>query len=272
MNNVGKTKFTLVELLVVLAIICIIAALLIPGLQKTLRFVRLTSCANNQMTIYSGISLYADSNISRALPAKAHGWSVCVASIYTTNIGPEFLALGMVYAQGFIPNAATFLDPDWQCTGSTSTSFSGNTLTYSISKNGVVNLAPLVPRAPFTKDGHYLSSDWASLPYTFYPYVNGLGPARRLGGPCATTALVLCHTGILGEPAIGAHKFASGQSMNALFEDGHIRTFADVQTQLFLQKLKTGSMWETYTSSGSAAGVGDATRSIWTWAMQNDRK
>lgn len=282
MNSIGKVTFTLVELLVLVAVICILAALLIPGLQKTLRTTRLTSCANNQFTIYSGVSFYADSSNSRALPVTGGGWNgLPYAATYTTSaIGHQFTGLGVVYAQGFIADAATFLEPDWQCTGSSPTSFSGSPLTYSISKDGVDNLAPLKPRAPFTIGGNYLSTFWAALPYTFLCYHRGLGPARRLGippvsattGKPSTTALVLCHTGILGEPAIGAHKFSSGQSMNALFEDGHVRTFVDVQTQLTLQKAITGSQWKTYTSSESAAAVGDATRSIWTWAMEMDRK
>src|SRR5256885_9967675 len=54
--------FTLVELLVVISIISILAALLLPALNKTKEQGRATLCRNNMRQIGLGIMLYADDN------------------------------------------------------------------------------------------------------------------------------------------------------------------------------------------------------------------
>lgn len=54
--------FTFVELLVLIAITCILAAFLLPSLQMTLHTARVTSCANQQKLLYTGMITYADVN------------------------------------------------------------------------------------------------------------------------------------------------------------------------------------------------------------------
>ncbi len=55
-----KKKFTLIEILVVVAIIGILASLLLPSLKKAREKARLASCINNQKQIAISFALYQD--------------------------------------------------------------------------------------------------------------------------------------------------------------------------------------------------------------------
>ncbi len=66
-----QAGFTLVELLVVVAIISILAGLLLPALENALRSARSIACLNNLKQQGLAISLYADAN-SEYLPVKQY--------------------------------------------------------------------------------------------------------------------------------------------------------------------------------------------------------
>lgn len=55
-------RFTLVEMLVVIAIIAILASLLAPGLQRALATARQTFCADQLKQLHLAFTMYADSN------------------------------------------------------------------------------------------------------------------------------------------------------------------------------------------------------------------
>lgn len=64
-------KFTLIEMLVVVAIIGILAALLMPSLQSALESARATQCSNNKRQLYHGFVQYAQEY--RYLPPRDSG-------------------------------------------------------------------------------------------------------------------------------------------------------------------------------------------------------
>lgn len=63
MNPVKQRGFTLVEMLVVIAIISLLAALLMPSLRLALETARATFCAGNQRQCYLAANLYAGDNM-----------------------------------------------------------------------------------------------------------------------------------------------------------------------------------------------------------------
>ena len=67
-----KNGFTLTELLVVIAVISVLAAMLLPSLENALEQSRRIVCANNQKQIYLASSLYADDFADR-LPFRTDG-------------------------------------------------------------------------------------------------------------------------------------------------------------------------------------------------------
>src|SRR2546428_10852813 len=68
-TNFNATKgFTLLELLVVIAVIAILAALLFPSLGRAKAKAQRTACMNNLRQINLGVRMYADDS-SDAFPA-----------------------------------------------------------------------------------------------------------------------------------------------------------------------------------------------------------
>ena len=67
--NGSEKAFTLVELLVVVFIISVLAALLLPTLEQSLEQSRRVSCLSNLKQLYVGAALYAG-DFGDAAPAR----------------------------------------------------------------------------------------------------------------------------------------------------------------------------------------------------------
>lgn len=70
----GRRLFTLIELLICISIIAILAALLLPALNKSRAMARGITCTNNLRTLGTAASLYAGMNADRIVPLFASGW------------------------------------------------------------------------------------------------------------------------------------------------------------------------------------------------------
>ncbi|HOX08608.1 MAG TPA: type II secretion system protein [Planctomycetota bacterium] len=66
MSRCRRAAFTLVELMVVIAVIGILVGLLMPAIQKMRKKANETKCKSNMRQIYLGLALYRDDYVSRS--------------------------------------------------------------------------------------------------------------------------------------------------------------------------------------------------------------
>ena len=89
-----RCAFTLVELLVVVAIIAIIMSMLLPALSKTREQGRRTVCANNLRQIALGMITYVQGERSGGLPPTTGGGGVREDSEFITIWRPWYWNMG----------------------------------------------------------------------------------------------------------------------------------------------------------------------------------
>ena len=84
-----RMNFTLVELLVVIAMIAILASMLLPALNRARDTAKSIGCSNNLRQLGLGAQQYAGDNQDTIVPAKSNteSWmDLIVKSLYGTNI------------------------------------------------------------------------------------------------------------------------------------------------------------------------------------------
>jgi len=135
MSPLSRKGFTLIELMVVMAIILILAGLLTPGLMGAREQAKKTNCLNNLKQIYTAMQLYITAN-NEQYPTAA-GWG---GLLY-----PEYLDDENVFDCQDKTGAGTSSNPDYlysvqPTSGTTSTTVivtDANHPGFADKKNGV---------------------------------------------------------------------------------------------------------------------------------------
>lgn len=203
-----KSKFTLVELLIVIAIIAILAAMLLPALNKARELAKKTNCQNNFKTAGMGVLTYCNEYNDWILPMHTGG----AYAPYANRMWMQFLSdCNIVYPKNGFPSVAAMRR--YMCPSMT-VDFAGSNWGYY---NWAFN-AKITPFNDWTlikkitrikKTGQALCMTETIDGNGLYQYAYNFGSGNQ---PAAATSARI--------------NFRHAQNANALFYDGHVKSLS----------------------------------------------
>jgi prepilin-type N-terminal cleavage/methylation domain-containing protein/prepilin-type processing-associated H-X9-DG protein len=224
------TAFTLIELLIVVAVISILAALLLPALNRVRDRAKAMVCASNLRSLGQWIAMYANDHDGLIPPGGGPnaGWAGYGAgpNAATFWVGRGQSPTGLGYVMRYAGTIRGLLDPTWAPQG---TSFPPPDSAYY---NAI---------APYSTFEAWLSnggdSNSGRLCYYYRPTPLTITPGSpsearsylRLGSFGAGKVIAACWSS--GDIVIRAH---NAEGYNYLYHDGHVAWRADPNKEFFL--------------------------------------
>ena len=132
----GKQCFTLIELLIVIAIIAILAAMLMPALSKARDKARTTQCVGNLRQIAATSLIYTSDYDGWMITVNANG--VPVKTYVLKNWGPVLWYLRTNKELPYVSKSATVRSTDFVCP-SNPNAFVSSTARYSLNMDSTCN-------------------------------------------------------------------------------------------------------------------------------------
>lgn len=111
-----KNYFTLIELLIVVAIILILISLTQPALRSMIIKAQVAVCINNQSQLYFWGIAHADDHQGRLLYYPSGPWSGYIMQnmnpfVAGTSVNESYTSWGKAYSEGYLPSAEVFYCP-----------------------------------------------------------------------------------------------------------------------------------------------------------------
>lgn len=224
--------FTLVELLVVIAVIAVLMSLLLPALGQAKGMARRIGCVNNEKQIGTAMALYASDFDGWMPDASAQPWMLYQLNLYV-RCQPDVGTLDNT-AQGWRAPRGPFFCPDTEIFGRDPTLLFAYTNeaagpSYASTRwiNNVANvdegwctnqkkINQVAPSSALMMDGHLADRNWGRM-------------------WCAAMVRMWVPSQMF---AYGPSWRHNGKTANSLFADGHVKTLKWNGQQLF------GAKWD----------------------------
>ncbi len=225
--------FTLVELLVVMAIISLLAAMLLPTLQRARFVANIGNCSSNHKQLYTAVTLYAG-DFNDLLP-ETDAADYFRAAYLFGHPGWRWYGLGLLLKTRILdPNDRVLLCPDYTPAEENTTDiFAGRRWHlpewYQQNEDYLKGVGSAT-----TINGPY---SFNSLPYYDSPANGKMGrPGRNAGwhdfygGVDQVTSLIMCTSSLDSWPGHPDRRMGGNahrtEGMNCSFYDGHVRYIA----------------------------------------------
>ena len=269
-RTTGDRAFTLIEVLVVVAIIALLAAILLPSLFKARELARRGACLSNLNQQGNAMVMYGEA-FDGQLPSRGY-WSYDLAETVHEAFGPgshehkTLINLGLLHGDDRKPQYTSFIGKEWD-------------ILYCPSLIPAVRDMPPNYGAEYPNGG--LATRWdgditwthAGYDYAFpvakrtsgfglnkkyvYPretlsrqWIIAVGQAQGLtdvddGNFEEYRGVIRLHPMqvVCSDWGIGGHGLTHGDGMNALYSDGHAKFHRLKSADYFSDQMDTHEMW-----------------------------
>ena len=213
----NRRAFSLVELLVVVAIIAVLMAILLPAVSKAREAANRTACCSNLRQVYAALSLYALGNNYQVPIGYRTASEQYNSMVYSTSSGDYWVLFGLIYQAGYLRNPAVLY-----CPSESNDKFMFNTPDNPWPSQPTANIQAGYAFRPFEE----IPDDLSNIPATMEPFA--LPKLNSFGNEAILADLTSSYTRVVTRHVTG---------INVLYGNGSARW---VPLQAFMQPV---SQW-----------------------------